>query len=95
MSYFDRQGDSDDGAAIAIGGIVALIVGYLFGQSIGKDRAWDDANAWAVRTTSQCEQSYRAARYSSVTECLKNAVAEAQQAQLQVEQNDGPSDPRR
>ncbi len=94
MSYFDRQGDSDNGAAMAIGGIVALIVGYLIGQSIGKDRAWDDAGKWAVQTTRHCEASYRLAGFSSVTDCLKGAIADAQEAERQEKQADGPPDPR-
>ena len=92
--YFDHQKESGDGAGIAVGGIVALIVGYLIGQSIGRDHAWDDAGKWAVQTTRHCEASYRSAGFSTVTDCLKGAIADAQEAERQQKQADGPPDPR-
>lgn len=63
--------------------IVIGVLGYLIGSSIGKDRAWNDAGVWAVQTTRQCEASYRAKGFASVTDCLKGAIASAEEAERQ------------
>lgn len=92
--YFGREPTESEKTSATITGAVFLALGLLLGWGIGKDRAWDDAGKWAVQTTRHCEASYRAAGFSSVTDCLKGAIAQGEAEQRAERQAEG-YDPRR
>lgn len=94
MGYFDPQRESDNSAALQIGGLAVLLFGLFVGWGIGKDRGWNDAGEWAVRTTRHCEASYRTEGFSSVTDCLKGTIAKAEEEQREEKRAEG-YDPRR
>ena len=84
--------DSEKRSATVIGALF-LGIGVLLGWSIGRDRAWDEAGDWAVRTTRHCEASYRTEGFPSVTDCLQRTIASAEEEQREEKRAEG-YDPR-
>ena len=92
--HLEREPTDSEKRSTTLIGAVFLGIGVLLGWGIGRDRAWDEAGDWAVRTTQQCETSYRTAGYSSVADCLKGIIASAKREQREEKQAEG-YDPRR
>jgi hypothetical protein len=90
-NYFGGEPTDSD---TIISGALFLGIGLFLAWGIGKERAWNDALNWATAATQHCETSYRAEGFSSVTDCLKGAIAKAEEEEQQAKQEDGPPDPR-
>ena len=91
-NYFEWEPKESDAI---IQGAVGLCIGLFLAWVVAKDRGWNEALEWATATTEHCEESHRTEGYSSVTDCLKRAIAEAKEEERQRMQEDGPVDPRR
>lgn len=58
--------------------LIGLVVGFLIGGDIQGRKKSDAALRWAVSASADCEHTYVAQGYESVSECLEFAVWEIQ-----------------
>jgi hypothetical protein len=78
MSSEDDDDEQSAVQGIVVASLVFFGIGALLGSGIGGDRKAREALSWAEQTVAECERSYRADGYDSVTDCLKGTIDEAE-----------------
>ncbi|UZW54749.1 hypothetical protein NUH86_14860 [Sphingobium sp. JS3065] len=89
-----HEASSNNSKSIMWISLLFLGLGYLIGGLIEGDRKEQAALNWTVRTTADCESSYKAEEFDNVTDCVKETIA-ALKEEKRDEARTEDHDPRR